>query len=224
MSRLKLKGNSAQLARPEIQFQIWQQLTLQKGLRRRFSVQGVEGEVILDPRDKPSQVIDLIKAKAKKTTPQPPPNYRGEVDVIKELASEMSTLHKARVSSLMDEIENIFEGDLAKGFRPPASVAREAARGLELRREHGRGGLSAKQASEHGIGSGVQRAVNLKNRDELSLKTVKRMKNFFNRHRTYKERGYHRDRTSASYISWLLWGGDAGDQWAQKIVKQESKK
>lgn len=221
MSRLKLKGNSAQLARPQIQFQIWQQLTLQKGLRRRFSVQGVEGEVILDPRDKPSQVIDLIKAR---TTPQPPPNYRGEVDVIKELAGEMSTLHKARVSSLMDEIENIFEGDLEKGFRPPASVAREAARGLELRREHGRGGLSAKQASEHGIGSGVQRAVNLKNRDELSLETVKRMKNFFNRHRTYKERGYHRDRTSASYISWLLWGGDAGDQWAQKIVKQESKK
>ena len=50
MSRLKLKGNSAQLARPEIQFQIWQQLTLQKGFRRRFSVEGVEGEVILDPR------------------------------------------------------------------------------------------------------------------------------------------------------------------------------
>lgn len=220
MSRLKLTGNRAQLARPEIQFQIWQQLSLQKGLRRRFSVQGAQGEVILDPRDTPSQVVNLIKAKAKKDAPE----YRGEVDVIKELASEMSALHKARVSSLMDEIEDIFESDLEKGFRPPASVARAAERGLELRREHGRGGLSAKQASEQGIGSGVQRAVNLKNRDELSLETVKRMKNFFNRHRTYKERGYHRDRTSASYISWLLWGGDAGDQWAQKIVKQESEK
>lgn len=219
MSRLKLTGNRAQLARPEIQFQIWQQLSLQKGLRRRFSVQGAQGEVILDPKDTPSQVVDLIKAKAKGNA-----QYRGEVDVIKELASEMSTLHKARVSSLMDEIEDIFEGDLEKGFRPPASVARAAERGLELRREHGRGGLSAKQASEQGIGSGVQRAVNLKNRDELSLETVKRMKNFFSRHRTYKERGYHRDRTSASYISWLLWGGDAGDQWAQKIIKQESKK
>lgn len=219
MSRLKLKGNRAQLARPEIQFKIWQQLSLQKGLRRRFSVQGAQGEVILDPQDTPSQVVDLIKAKAKGNA-----QYRGEVDVIKELASEMSTLHKARVSSLMDEIIDIFEGDLEKGFKPPASVAREAARGLELRREHGRGGLSAKQASEQGIGSGVQRAVNLKNRDELSLETVKRMKNFFSRHRTYKERGYHRDRTSASYISWLLWGGDAGDQWAQKIIKQESEK
>lgn len=219
MSRLKLTGNRAQLARPEIQFQIWQQLSLQKGLRRRFSVQGAQGEVILDPKDTPSQVVDLIKAKAKGNA-----QYRGEVDVIKELASEMSTLHKARVSSLMDEIEDIFESDLEKGFRPPASVARAAERGLELRREHGRGGLSAKQASEQGIGSGVQRAVNLKNRDELSLETVKRMKNFFSRHRTYKERGYHRDRTSASYISWLLWGGDAGDKWAQRIVKEESGK
>lgn len=220
MSRLKLKGSSAQLARPEIQFKIWQQLTMQKGFRRRFSVEGVEGEVILDPRDRPSQVIGLIKAKAKKSAPE----YRGEVDVIKELAGEMSTLHKARVSSLMDELDTILVSDLEKGYKPPESVAREAARGLELRREHGRGGLSAKQASEHGIGSGVQRAVNLKNRDELSLNTVKRMKNFFNRHRTYKERGYHRDRTSASYISWLLWGGDAGDKWAQRVVKEESKK
>ena len=220
MSRLKLKGSSAQLARPEIQFKIWQQLTLQKGFRRRFSVEGVEGEVILDPRDRPSQVIGLIKAKAKKSAPE----YRGEVDVIKELAGGMSTLHKARVSSLMDELDTILVSDLEKGYKPPESVAREAARGLELRREHGRGGLRAKQASKHGIGSGVQRAVNLKNRDELSLNTVKRMKNFFNRHRTYKERGYHRDRTSASYISWLLWGGDAGDKWAQRIVKQETDK
>lgn len=222
MSRLKLKGRADQLARPEILFQIWQQLTLQKGFRRRFSVEGVEGEVVLDPRDTPSQVIDLIKAKAAKAT-KSAPEYRGEVDVIKELAGEMSTLHKARVSSLMDELDTILVGDLEKGYKPPASVAREAARGLELRREHGRGGLSTKQASEHGIGSGVQRAVNLKNRDELTLKTVKRMKNFFNRHRTYKERGYHRDRTSASYISWLLWGGDAGDKWAQKTVKESDK-
>jgi hypothetical protein len=220
MSRLKLKGSRAQLASPETQFKIWQQITLQKGFRRSFNADGVQGEVILDPRDRPSQVIDLIKAKAK----NPEPEYRGEVDVIKELAGEMSSLHKARVSSLMSEIDSIFKDDLEKGYKPPASVARAAERGLELRREHGRGGLSAKQASEHGIGSGVQRAVNLKNRDELSLATVKRMKNFFNRHRTYKERGYHRDRTSASYISWLLWGGDAGDKWAQRIVKQETDK
>lgn len=218
MSRLKLRGSRAQLASPQTQFKIWQQLTLQKGFRRSFDVDGIQGEVILDPRDRPSQVIDLIKAASKKTP------YRGQVDVIKELTSEMSSLHKARVSSLMNEIDNIFEDDLEKGYKPPASVAREAARGLELRREHGRGGLSAKQASKHGIGSGVQRAVNLKNRDELSLATVKRMKNFFSRHRTYKERGYHRDRTSASYISWLLWGGDAGDKWAQRIVKQETGK
>jgi hypothetical protein len=217
MSKLKLKGPRSQLSRPEIQFEIWQQLKLQKGYHRSFEVGEVKGEVILDPRDKPSQVIDLIKARASKTP------YQGEVNVIKELSSEMSTLHKARLTSLMDELDAILQDDLEKGYKPPASVARAAERGLELRREHKRGGLSAKQAHEHGIGSGVQRAVNLKNRDSLSLETVKRMRNFFNRHRTYKERGYHRDRTSASYISWLLWGGDAGDKWAQRIVKESEK-
>jgi len=221
MSKIKLKGSRAKLQSPKIQFQIWQQLTLQKGFRRSFSVEGVQGEVILDPRDRPSQVIDIIKARVA-------PQYQGEVSAIDELTQHMSALHTARVQRLNDALDAILQGDddlsLEKGYKPPESVAREAARGLELRREHGRGGLSAKQASEHGIGSGVQRAVNLKNRDELSLKTVKRMKNFFNRHRTYKERGYHRDRTSASYISWLLWGGDAGDKWAQKIVKEESDK
>jgi len=44
------------------------------------------------------------------------------------------------------------------------------------------------------------------------------MAGFFNRHRVYKE--HHGDTTSASYISWMLWGGDAGDRWARKIVSQ----
>ena len=151
--------------------------------------------MILDPRDTPSQVITLIKARVEESLPQ----YRGEVDVVKELAGEMSTLHKTRVNTLMNEIEGILSGDLEKGFKPPQSVARAAERGLELRREHGRGGLSAKRrVNTHRLRCTTR--VNLKNRDELSLATVKRMKNFFNRHRTYKERGYHRDRTSASYI------------------------
>lgn len=105
-------------------------------------------------------------------------------------------------------------------FNPPKGVRDAARRGLELRREHGRGGLSTQQASAQGIGSGVQRAADLAGGDRVSPATVRRMRNFFNRHRTFKERGYHRDRTSASYISWLLWGGDAGDRWARKIVNQ----
>ena len=105
-------------------------------------------------------------------------------------------------------------------FVPPKSVQNNAKRGLELRRKHGRGGLSNKQASEFGIGSGVQRAVNLSNGDNLTLDTVKRMKAFFDRHRVYKDRGYHDSGDSASYISWLLWGGDEGYAWAKETLSR----
>jgi hypothetical protein len=103
-------------------------------------------------------------------------------------------------------------------FVPPKGVRDEAKRGLKLRREHGRGGLSTKQASSHGIGSGVQRAATLASGGRVSPSTIKRMRSFFARHSAYKE--HHKDRTSASYISWLLWGGDAGERWANKVYAQ----
>lgn len=109
-------------------------------------------------------------------------------------------------------------GDL--DLTPPQGVRDAARRGLELRREHGRGGLSTKQAKQQGIGSGVQRAVNLANGNTMSPRTVRRMASFFARHRVYKEQGHHEDKTSAAYISWLMWGGDAGDAWARKLVTQ----
>lgn len=108
-------------------------------------------------------------------------------------------------------------------FTPPQVVQNAARLGLELRRKHGRGGLSNKQAAEHGIGSGVQRAVNLSNGDAVSIDTIKRMKAFFDRHKVYKDKGYHDSKDSASYISWLLWGGDPGYKWAKKILNDQMK-
>jgi len=109
-------------------------------------------------------------------------------------------------------------------FTPPQSVAKQAEKGLEYRKKaKGKGGLSVSQAKKEGVGSGVQRAVNLKNRDTISPQTIKRMKAFFDRHEKnasidskykgepWKDRGY---------VAWLLWGGDAGRSWANKIVKQ----
>ena len=46
--------------------------------------------------------------------------------------------------------------DKSKSFVVPQSVRAAAKRGLELRKKHGRGGLSAKQAKKEGVGSGVQ--------------------------------------------------------------------
>jgi hypothetical protein len=109
---------------------------------------------------------------------------------------------------------------MSDSFNVPQSVRAAAKRGLELRKEHGRGGFDTRQASSAGVGSGVQRASNLI-QGSVSYDTVKRMLAFFNRHKAYKK--HHSDKTSAAYISWLLWGGDAGYAWARRIVKEQEK-
>jgi hypothetical protein len=104
-------------------------------------------------------------------------------------------------------------------FVPPQSVADAAARGLKLRGQTGRGGLTTKQASKEGIGSGVQRAASLKNRQKLSPSTIGRMVSFFARHSAYKQ-NHTTNPPSNSLISWLLWGGDPGKAWAEKVKAQ----
>lgn len=105
----------------------------------------------------------------------------------------------------------VISGD--DSFVPPSSVASNAKRGLELRKKHNRGGTEV----------GVARARDLSNRKGLSYKTVKRMKAYFDRHEVDKKgKGWGKD--SAGYIAWLLWGGDSGRSWANKIIKQREKK
>jgi HK97 family phage major capsid protein len=92
--------------------------------------------------------------------------------------------------------------------RPTETMAEEAQRGLDWRAEFGRGGTSV----------GVARANQLRRREELSIDTVKRMASYFARHEVDKraegfrpgEDGY----PSAGRIAWALWGGDAGQFWA----------
>lgn len=99
-------------------------------------------------------------------------------------------------------------GDLV----PPAEAARNAEHGLELRSRFKRGGTSI----------GVARARDLKARKSLSLSTVKRMKSYFARHAVDKQaKGFgDADEPSAGYIAWLLWGGDAGRDWAEKTLSR----
>lgn len=106
-------------------------------------------------------------------------------------------------------------------FIPPKSVRKAAALGLKLRREaspNNKGGLSVKQAKEAGVGSGVQRAVNLKNGDQMSPETIKRMYSFFSRHSVFVK-NHSKNPPNRSYISHLIWGGDPGFRWCKKIYK-----
>ena len=97
-------------------------------------------------------------------------------------------------------------------FKPTKAMADEAAKGLEYRREFGRGGTEV----------GVARARDIKNRVNLSPRTVKRMKAFFDRHQVDRqaEDWGNEHNPSAGYVAHLLWGGDAGYSWARARVRQ----
>ena len=97
--------------------------------------------------------------------------------------------------------------------KPTEAVANAAKRGLRLRKEFKRGGTRV----------GVTRANQLARRDELSTDTVKRMKAYFDRHAVDMEAPKNKDPDADGYpgaglIAWLLWGGNPGRAWANRIV------
>lgn len=106
---------------------------------------------------------------------------------------------------------------MAESYKPTEGMIAEANRGLEWRKEFGRGGTSV----------GIARARDISNGKSLPLATVKRMKSFFARHEVDKkaegfrpgEEGY----PSNGRIAWALWGGDAGKSWSEKIVSSAEK-
>ena len=97
-----------------------------------------------------------------------------------------------------------------KTFRPTAAMAEAARRGLRLREEFGRGGTEV----------GVGRAHQLAEREDLSEADVKSMHSYFARHAVDKAGKSHQwdsdTDPSAGFIAWLLWGGDAGKDWAER--------
>jgi hypothetical protein len=113
-----------------------------------------------------------------------------------------------------EEEEEADRGD-SESFPPPSSVRAAARRGLELRKKHGKGGLTTQEAGKQGIGSGVARAGDLAGGGSISFATIKRMAAFFSRHEKNKSGGEN----DAGYIAWQLWGGDAGRSWASRIIK-----
>lgn len=111
------------------------------------------------------------------------------------------------------------EGDLAltqsdaDSYRPPASVAAAARRGLALR-------ASMPASRRGGTAVGVARATQLANRSPVSRETIGRMVSYFARHAVDKQApGWGRD--SKGWQAWLLWGGDAGRRWAEGIMGRE---
>ena len=99
-------------------------------------------------------------------------------------------------------------------FTPPEGVRSEAQKGLDWRREHGRGGTPI----------GIARARDLSNGAAMSPETISRMVRFFSRHQqNEKAEGFSPGEPgfpSNGRIAWALWGGDAGKAWADKVFRQ----
>ena len=97
-------------------------------------------------------------------------------------------------------------------FIPPATVANKAKKGLKYRKKYKSvpGELSVKMAKK------------LINRDKVPPSKVKQMATFFSRHKNrtlldkYKDEPW-KDR---KYVTFMLWGGDSGRAWAERIRTQ----
>lgn len=102
-------------------------------------------------------------------------------------------------------------------YKPTQGMKTEAQKGLDWRREHGRGGTAV----------GIARARDIVSGKNLSESTVKRMYSFFSRHEVDKQgEGFTPDEDgfpSNGRIAWALWGGDAGFRWSKAIVDRLKK-
>lgn|GEM_PF-2896255 len=110
------------------------------------------------------------------------------------------------------EHTNVSQAD--ESYAPTDEMAGEAELGLKWREEYGRGGTEI----------GVARARDISNKRNLSFDTVQRMNSYFSRHEVDKEAtGWNQGEDgfpTAGRIAWQLWGGDAGRDWAKRIVER----
>ncbi len=167
---------------------------LLRGLDKIFSVNDINLDLYFKTL-KPADFIDLDVVKT-----------QSEDDQEKEGVSK----EDIEQEDLKHEFKDLQDIDT----KPTKGMVEEAKKGLEWRREYGRGGTQV----------AVARATNIKNGDNLSLDTIKRMNSFFARHEVDKKaEGFEIGEDgfpSAGRIAWALWGGDAGQSWAAKKVKE----
>lgn len=99
-------------------------------------------------------------------------------------------------------------------FTIPKGVREEAQRGLDWRKEHGRGGTSV----------GVATARTLVSAARVSPAKARHIARYFPRHEVDKKgEGYSPGESgfpSNGRIAWALWGGDPGRAWSEKLVAQ----
>ena len=98
----------------------------------------------------------------------------------------------------------------------PAAAKKNAQKAIDWKEEHGRDEVDA------GTAVGWARANQLAKGENLSADTVGRM-SAFNRHRKNSKISADHKATPGKdkgYVSWLIWGGDEGVDWATEKMKE----
>ncbi len=93
---------------------------------------------------------------------------------------------------------------------PPAAVAKEALRGLTLR-------ATMPRSRRGGTAVGLQTAKDLIARRPLSMPYLVKIRGYFPRH-AVDSRHARWGLDSKGWQAWLLWGGDAGWEWASNVI------
>ena len=124
-------------------------------------------------------------------------------------ADVLQSSQKKKVKHEHEAVSQKFES-----YSPTDEMATEAELGLKWREEYGRGGTEV----------GVARARDISNKRNLSLDTIQRMNSYFSRHEVDKQaKGWNQGEEgfpSAGRVAWQLWGGDAGRDWAKRILER----
>jgi hypothetical protein len=174
------------------------QSTILEALDRLFRINGIDSLDIYFKTLKPADFLDLDSIDAID-------EQEAGIDIEDETIEQMqSIIAKHKKKKFNKDIDT----------KPTKGMVEEAKKGLKWRKEHGRGGTEV----------GVARARDISNGKNLSISTIKRMNSFFARHESDKTgKGFEIGEDgfpSAGRIAWALWGGDAGQSWARKKVKE----
>jgi len=102
-------------------------------------------------------------------------------------------------------------------FIPPVKVAQSASRALCWRSKRPKAGTRI----------GWARAHQLANRRPVSIRTVKRMKAYFDRHAidSFATGWFNHEPNfpTPGRVMWDAWGGNAGRSWVEKIIEKQKR-
>lgn len=121
--------------------------------------------------------------------------------------SEMDIVRFSLDEAIKESNEKYLNFAQEETYKIPQPVKDNAQKGLDLRKEFGRGGTNA----------GVKMAKYLIANETATYEKVKKINEYFPKHKKGDENS---DSPSNELIAWNLYGGDEGMEWAKDIINK----